>query len=110
VIKDVIDIKPEAAFIGHGHGDHADNAAFIAAKAGTKLYMSPEACGTAQTALTRMKNDPFMQADPWFAIPQNTTIDCTGMTTPARCRRPKSCGCASSIRSCASSPTGRCTR
>jgi hypothetical protein len=81
VIKDVVDINPEAAFIGHGHGDHADNAAFIAAKAGTKLYMSPEACGTAQTALTRMKNDPFMQADPWFAIPQSTTIDCTGMTT-----------------------------
>jgi len=81
VIKDVVDIKPEAIFVGHGHGDHADNAAFIAAKAGTKLYMSTEACGTAQTALTRMKNDPFMQADAWFAIPQSTTIECTGMTT-----------------------------
>lgn len=81
VIKDIVDMKPEAIFGSHGHGDHADNAAFIAAKAGTKLYMSPEACGTAQTALARMKNDPFMQADPWFAIPQNTTISCTGTTT-----------------------------
>ena len=45
VIKDLVDMKPEALFISHGHGDHADNAAFIAAKTGAKLYMSPEACG-----------------------------------------------------------------
>lgn len=81
VIKDLVDLKAEAAFIGHGHSDHADNAAFIAAKNGMTLYMTPEACGTAQTALTRMKNDPFMQADPFFAIPQGTTIDCVGVTT-----------------------------
>ena len=30
VIKDVVDLKPEAIFIGHGHFDHADNAAYIA--------------------------------------------------------------------------------
>lgn len=81
VIKDIVDLKPEGIFVGHGHGDHADNAAFIAAKAGTRLYMSPEACGTAQNALTRMKNDAFMQADPWFAIPASTTIECNGMTS-----------------------------
>jgi hypothetical protein len=81
VIKDVVDMKPEAIFISHGHGDHADNAAFIAAKTGAKLYMSTEACGTAQNALTRMKNDAFMQADAFFAIPQNTTIECNGMTS-----------------------------
>jgi len=80
VIKDLVDIKPEALFISHGHSDHADNAAFIAAKTGAKLYMSPEACDTAQTALARMKADPFMQADPFFAIPANATIDCTGVT------------------------------
>jgi len=44
VIKDLVDLKPEAAFIGHGHSDHADNAAFIAAKTGMTLYMTPEAC------------------------------------------------------------------
>jgi len=81
VIKDLVDLKAEAAFIGHGHSDHADNAAFIAAKNGMRLYMTPEACGTAQTALARMKNDPFMKADPFYAIPQNTTIDCVDITT-----------------------------
>jgi hypothetical protein len=81
VIKDLVDLKPEALFFGHGHGDHADNGAFIAAKTGATMYMTPEACGTAQTALTRMKNDPFMQADPFFAIPQSATINCIGITT-----------------------------
>jgi hypothetical protein len=82
-IKDIVDLKPEAIFISHGHGDHADNAAFIAAKTGATLYMSPEACGTAQTALTRMKNDAYMQADPFFRIPQRTSIQCVGMTAEA---------------------------
>ncbi|NUZ05268.1 MBL fold metallo-hydrolase [Piscinibacter koreensis] len=81
VIKDLVDLKPEAIFIGHGHSDHADNAAFIAARTGATLYMTPEACGTAQTALARMKNDPFMQADPNFAIPPATTISCVGITS-----------------------------
>jgi len=81
VIKDVVDLKPEAAFIGHGHGDHADNAAFLSAKVGTTIYMTPEACGTAQNALNRMKNDSFMQADPFFAIPQSATIDCVPITS-----------------------------
>ena len=80
VIKDLVDLKPEALFIGHGHGDHADNAAFLAAKTGGTLYMSPEACGTAQMALARMKKDPFMQADPFFAIPQDAIVRCVGLT------------------------------
>ena len=81
VIQDVVNLNPEAIFIGHGHSDHADNAAFIAAKTGATLYMTPEACGTAQTALTRMKNDPFMQADAFFAIAPQTTITCVGITS-----------------------------
>src|SRR4029077_6609959 len=56
VIKDLVDLDAEAAFISHGHGDHADNAAFLAAKTGMTLYMSPEARATAQNALNRMKN------------------------------------------------------
>jgi len=80
VIKDLVDLRPEAAFVSHGHGDHADNAAFLAVKTGLTLYMSPEACGTAQTALNRMKNDPFMQADPFYRIPMNATINCVGIT------------------------------
>jgi len=81
VIKDVVDLKPEAIFIGHGHGDHADNAAFIAAKSGAKLFASQETCGVLQNDLARMKADAFMQADPSFAIPASTTIDCTAVTT-----------------------------
>jgi hypothetical protein len=81
VIKDLVDLKPEALFIGHGHGDHADNAAFLSAKTGATIYMSPEACGTAQNALTRMKNDPFMQADPFFKIPLDAIIRCAPVTT-----------------------------
>ena len=52
MIRDIVEMKPEAIFIGHGHSDHADNAAFIAAKTGATLYMTPEACGTAKTALS----------------------------------------------------------
>ena len=81
VIKDVVDLKPEAIFIGHGHGDHADNAAFIAARAGSKLYASEETCADLQGDLARMKADPFIQADPDFAIPQDRSISCTPVTT-----------------------------
>src|SRR3954465_4060906 len=34
VVEDLVSLNPEAAFIGHGHGDHADNAAWLAAKTG----------------------------------------------------------------------------
>src|SRR5262245_44954409 len=81
IIQDLVNMKPEALFIGHGHSDHADNAAFIAVKTGATLYMSPEACGTAQNALARMKADPFMQADPFFAIPPSAKLNCVGVTT-----------------------------
>lgn len=81
VIKDVVDLKPEAILIGHGHGDHADNAAFVAAKSGAKLYASEETCGVLQADLARMKADAFMQADPEFAIPAAATIDCIPVTT-----------------------------
>ena len=110
VIKDLVDLQAEAAFIGHGHGDHADNAAFIAAKTGMTLYMTPEACGTAQNALNRMKNDAFMQADPFFAIPQSTTINCVGVTTAGSVPARRSSRSTSSSRSCASLVSGPCIR
>ena len=84
---------------------------FIAAKTGTTLYMTPEACGTAQTALTRMKADTFMQADPFFAIRRATTINCVPITTAgldARARR--SSASTSSSRWSASMRSARCTR
>lgn len=44
VIQDLVDLQPEAIFLGHGHFDHADNAAYIAAQTGAIIYASPETC------------------------------------------------------------------
>jgi metallo-beta-lactamase superfamily protein len=44
VIQDLVDLKPEAIFLGHGHFDHADNAAYIAQETGAVIYASPETC------------------------------------------------------------------
>ncbi|MDB5947432.1 MAG: hypothetical protein JWQ33_2458 [Ramlibacter sp.] len=81
VVQDIANLRPEAIFIGHGHGDHADNAAWIAAKSGAKLFASEETCGVLQGDLARMKADTFMQADPAFAISAATTISCSNVTT-----------------------------
>ena len=81
VIQDVVDLKPEAIFIGHGHGDHADNTAYIAAKTGATIYASQETCATLQLDLARMKADSFMNADPQFALSAATTISCVDVTT-----------------------------
>ncbi|HKC96014.1 MAG TPA: MBL fold metallo-hydrolase, partial [Nitrospira sp.] len=29
VVEDLVSLRPEAIFLGHGHFDHADNAAFV---------------------------------------------------------------------------------
>jgi hypothetical protein len=44
VIQDLVDLKPEYIFIGHGHFDHADNAAYIAQQTGAVIFASPETC------------------------------------------------------------------
>src|SRR5262245_5054637 len=36
-VQELVDLKPEAIFLGHGHGDHADNAAYISAKTGARI-------------------------------------------------------------------------
>jgi hypothetical protein len=48
VIQDLIDLHPEAIFLGHGHFDHADNAAYIAGKLGIPIYASTETCDNMQ--------------------------------------------------------------
>jgi hypothetical protein len=48
VIQDLVDLKPEALFLGHGHFDHADNAAYISGKTGATIYASPETCDNMQ--------------------------------------------------------------
>lgn len=44
VIQDLLDLRPEAIFLGHGHFDHADNAAYIAQETGAVIYATPETC------------------------------------------------------------------
>jgi hypothetical protein len=58
VIQDMVDLKPEAILLGHGHFDHADNAAYIAKKTGATIYGAPEHCDQMQADVTRMFNDP----------------------------------------------------
>ena len=38
--QDLIDVHPEAIFLGHGHGDHADNAAYVAKWTNATIYAS----------------------------------------------------------------------
>ena len=47
--QDFVDVQPEAIFLGHGHGDHADNAAYVAKWTGATIYASPETCDVMQT-------------------------------------------------------------
>jgi hypothetical protein len=44
VIQDLVDLDPDYIFIGHGHFDHADNAAYIAQQTGAIIFASPETC------------------------------------------------------------------
>jgi hypothetical protein len=44
VVEDLLALKPEAIFLGHGHGDHADNAAWLSAKLGIPVFASAETC------------------------------------------------------------------
>src|SRR3984885_3823778 len=41
-IQDLVDLQPEALLLGHGHFDHADNAAYIAQQTGAVIYAPPE--------------------------------------------------------------------
>jgi hypothetical protein len=53
-IQDLVDVKPEALFIGHGHFDHADNAAYLSKKTGATIYASPETCDNMQIDAARL--------------------------------------------------------
>ena len=52
VIQDLVDLKPEAIFLGHGHFDHADNAAYIAQETGAIIYATPETCDNMQRIIS----------------------------------------------------------
>ena len=59
VIQDLVDLKPELIFIGHGHFDHADNAAYIAQQTGAVIFASPETCDNMAIDATNNFNNHY---------------------------------------------------
>ncbi|HKE41496.1 MAG TPA: MBL fold metallo-hydrolase [Casimicrobiaceae bacterium] len=56
VVQDLVSLQPEAIFLGHGHFDHADNAAFVAGSLGIPIYASEETCAAMQTDASNLFN------------------------------------------------------
>jgi hypothetical protein len=72
VIQDLLDLQPEAIFLGHGHFDHADNAAYIAAQIGATIYATPETCDNMAIDATNNFNNHFTSA---------STVKCVSLTS-----------------------------
>src|SRR6202022_4478293 len=68
VVQDLIDLHPEAIFIGHGHFDHADNAAYIAKKLDIPIYASAETCD-------------IMQRDAAYYFGAGSTVKCVSVVS-----------------------------
>jgi hypothetical protein len=68
-VQELVDLRPEAIFIGHGHGDHADNAAYISRLTGAKIYGAAEHCTAFQADVKRIFSNPSL------------TVDCTALTS-----------------------------
>lgn len=81
VIADLVHAQPDAILLGHGHGDHADNAAYIAAKTGATIYASEETCGVMVADLERMKADALIQSSPETRIADDATLRTVPVTT-----------------------------
>lgn len=81
VIKDMVDLNPEAILLGHGHNDHADNAAYIAAKTGARIFATQETCGVMAKDLERMKNDPLIMKDDIAKLDPASKINCVDVTS-----------------------------
>jgi L-ascorbate metabolism protein UlaG (beta-lactamase superfamily) len=77
--QDFVDVKPEAIFLGHGHGDHADNAAFVAKWTGATIYASPETCDVMQLDVKRMWNDPNAVNGGAKIVPDGNPVNCVAV-------------------------------
>src|SRR5262249_24454165 len=75
-IQELVDLAPEAIFLGHGHGDHADNAAYIAKWLNIPIYSSPETCDVMQRDVQRMFNDPNTVNGGVRIIPNGDPVKC----------------------------------
>ena len=67
-VQELVDLKPEAIFLGHGHGDHADNAAYIAVKTGAAIFGAAEHCDA-------------MRGDAARIFGPGTPVNCTSLTS-----------------------------
>jgi L-ascorbate metabolism protein UlaG (beta-lactamase superfamily) len=76
--KDFVDVRPEAIFLGHGHGDHADNAAYVAKWTGATIYAAPETCDVMQQDVIRMWNDPNAHNGGAKIVPDGAPVKCEG--------------------------------
>src|SRR4051794_39918424 len=74
VVEDLVSVNPEAAFIGHGHGDHADNAAWLGSKLGIPIFASAETC----TDLRTLDMPSLISAG---TLPAGSTVDCRDVTS-----------------------------
>ncbi len=81
VIADLIDARPDAILLGHGHGDHADNAAYIAAMTGATIYASEETCAVLAADFARLKADPLVNADQKTRIPADAVLRTVPVTS-----------------------------
>ena len=77
--QDLIDVRPEAIFLGHGHGDHADNAAYIAKWTNATIYATPETCDVMQLDVARMAADPNPQNGGVPYLPNANPVNCVGV-------------------------------
>jgi hypothetical protein len=77
--SDLVDARPEAIFIGHGHGDHADNAAYIAKWTGATIYASAETCEVMQLDVQRMWNDPNAVNGGAKIVPNGDPVQCVAV-------------------------------
>jgi L-ascorbate metabolism protein UlaG (beta-lactamase superfamily) len=74
VVEDLVSLAPEAAFIGHGHGDHADNAAWLGGKLGIPIFASAETCADLKTL-------DIPNLIKTGALPAGSTLDCRDVTS-----------------------------
>ncbi len=77
--QDLVALKPEAIFIGHGHGDHADNAAYIAKWLNIPIYTTPETCDAMQRDVARMAADPNTVNGGAKLVPDANPVNCIGV-------------------------------
>ena len=78
--KDLIDLNPEAIFLGHGHGDHADNAAYVAKWLNIPDLPQHRRRGDVmQEDVARMAADPNTVNGGAKLVPNANPVNCIGV-------------------------------